>query len=65
MKQWLLRMRARWRLIRNHGDELNRRVTVENYLWACVAGKKPLPDKDKCQELAVKLGVPTQYRSSK
>lgn len=62
MKQRLLRLQARWRLIRNHGDELNRRVTVENYLWACHAGKKLLPDRDKCRELAIKLGVPTKVK---
>lgn len=35
---------------------LNRRVEVECYLLACAAGKYPLPDKDKCRSLALKLG---------
>ena len=40
---------------------LNRRVTVEQYLFDCAAGKKPLSDADTCRQLALKLGVPDEY----
>lgn len=56
------RLYWRWRIIRHHGDELNRRVTVEQYLLACYEGKKPLPNKDKCKELAFKLGIPDEQQ---
>lgn len=58
MREKLNRLRARWRLIRNHGDHLNRRVAVENELLAIAAGQKPLPDSEKCRQLAYKLGIP-------
>lgn len=58
MIRLLRRWRARWRLLRDSGDELKRRVSVENYLWQAHAGKKPLPDREKCRELAQKLGIP-------
>lgn len=56
------RLRARWWIIRHHGDSLNRRVKVENYLLSAAAGKRPLPDAQKCRELAYQLGVPTRER---
>jgi hypothetical protein len=37
--------------------EINRRVPVEQYLLDVYHGKHPLPDKDKCLELARQLGV--------
>lgn len=46
----------------NYAESLNERVEVENELWKMARGKKPLPDKDKCRELAFKLGVPKKYR---
>jgi hypothetical protein len=55
---WMTRMRARWRIIRNHGDELNRRVTVENVLLAVAAGKRPMLTQEECRQLAYKLGMP-------
>lgn len=58
-KLWWWRMEARWRLIRNHGDELNRRVEVEQVLFNMAAGKRPLPTQDECRALAIKLGTPT------
>lgn len=58
--QWLHRLRARWRLIVNHGDELNRRVAVENVLLAVAAEKRPLLSQAECKALAYKLGVPTR-----
>jgi hypothetical protein len=41
-------------------DQLNRRVKVEQYLFDCANGKKPLPDIDKCRELALYLGTPSE-----
>jgi hypothetical protein len=57
--QWLHRMRARWRLIRNSGDMLNRRVEVENVLLSVAKGKRPPLTPDECKALACKLGVPS------
>jgi len=59
---WWQRIRARWWIIRHHGDSINRRVEVENYLLKAYKGQKPLPDKAMCRELAVKLGVPTDWQ---
>lgn len=59
---WLTRLQARWRLIRYHGDELNRRVVVENELLKVASGKRPMLTKDECRDLAYKLGIPTRER---
>lgn len=40
---------------------LNRRGEVEQILFDCAKGKRPLPDKDKCRELAMRLGVPDEF----
>lgn len=63
MREFLQRLRARWRLIRSHGDELNRRATVEAILLEMSEGKRPLPTKEECALLAYKLGTPTAYQS--
>jgi len=42
----------------HYAKSLNRRVEVEQYLLNCANGKTPLPDHDKCKELALKLGTP-------
>lgn len=55
------RLRARLWIIMHHNDSLTRRVVVENYLLKASDGRKPLPDADKCRELAIKLGVPTDW----
>lgn len=57
---WYFRIRlpAHIRVWRNANKELNRRVKVEQYLLRASVGKEPLPDKDKCAELAKLLGVP-------
>jgi len=36
---------------------IGRSVTVENILLKMYKGNSPLPDKDKCKELAMKLGI--------
>ena len=56
------RLKARCWIIRNSGDAIKRRVRVENYLHKAAAGKEPLPNAQKCRELAVDLGVPTDWR---
>ena len=43
-------------------QEINRRVPVEQYLLDCANGKRELPDRDKCRELAQKLGVADEDR---
>jgi hypothetical protein len=53
------RLKARWWILRNHGKSLNRRAVVEQFLWDCFHGKRPLPDKEACKHLALHLGVPT------
>jgi hypothetical protein len=60
---WELR-RWRWvmRSYRNYAAELNRRAAVEQQLWDCWHGKRPLPDKAQCAEWARKLGVPEEFR---
>lgn len=52
------RWRARWRLARDRGAELNKRVEVESWLLAASAGDRPLPDAETCRWLALRLGVP-------
>lgn len=55
------RLKARCWIIRNSGDSIQRRVKVENYLYKAAAGTEPLPNAQKCRELAVELGVPTDW----
>lgn len=65
MLDWIHRLRARWRIIRYHGDTLNRSAEVENVLFAVAAGKRPLLTKEECRELAFKLGVPSHFGNKK
>lgn len=55
------RLRARWRLIRSHGSELNRRVEVENVLLSVAAGKRGPLSPDECRVLGLKLGTPREH----
>ena len=59
------RWKSRWWIFKHSGDALNRRVKVERYLWDAVGGKQPLPDKEKCREMALTLGIPTEYRNDR
>lgn len=54
----ITRLRNQYRIWRNSGKELRRRVKVEQYLFDAAGGKEPLPDAEKCRELAKTLGVP-------
>jgi hypothetical protein len=54
---WLYRLRVRWRMWRNSGPDLNRRVEVESALLTASKTKAGLSP-ERCRELAYKLGVP-------
>lgn len=41
---------------------IKRSVEVEQYLFDAARGKKPLPDAQKCRDLANTLGVSDEYR---
>lgn len=55
-----IRVVRRWwyalRTFRSYAKALNRRVDVENVLFAVAAGKRPLLSRDECRDLAFKLG---------
>ena len=42
-------------------EQLNRRVGIESYLLQCYEGKKPLPNKEVCRWLALRLGTPQEH----
>lgn len=65
MRQLIGRLRARWRIVRHHGDELNRRVDVENVLLAVAKGKRPPLSPEECLALAYKLGIPSREAPKK
>jgi hypothetical protein len=46
------------RYLRTAAASLNRRVDVENVLFAVAAGKRPTLTRDECRDLAMKLGTP-------
>lgn len=53
----LYRLAVRYRMWRNSGAELNKRVEAENVLLAAAKSGKGL-SAEQCRELAFKLGVP-------
>ena len=59
-RKWI-QLEAWWRLLKGNGEELNKRVEIENDLLLISKGKKPLPTKDGCRIMALKLGTPKQY----
>ena len=58
---WFKRLKYRVLTFRDYGQVLNRCATVEQYLLDCHHGKKPLPDKEECRELARMLGTGEVY----
>jgi hypothetical protein len=58
MPLWLIRLRARWRILRSHGHHLNRRAEVETVLLNVAKGKRKALTQTECFELALKLGEP-------
>ena len=55
------RWRLRLRLVAHSGEQLNKRVEVENVLLAVASGKRPALTPEECRALAYKLGVPERY----
>lgn len=49
-------------LSKDRSADFARRVPVEQRLFDAANGKSPLPTTDECRELAMKLGVPDEYR---
>lgn len=56
MPRFFVRLKYRYLVWKNIPKFMNRRVKVESYLLEAAAGKKPLPDAQKCRELALLLG---------
>lgn len=44
------------------GKFINRRVIVEETLWAVASGKRDLLSREECRNLAKKLGVPEEFK---
>ena len=49
---------------RDYHNRLNRIADVESTLWLVVAGKRGPLTCDECRQLALKLGVPDEFRVS-
>jgi hypothetical protein len=45
--------------LRDYNRLLSARVKVEEELWRCEKGQRPLPDAKQCADWARRLGVPT------
>lgn len=56
MIERIKRWKAKWELFKNFDSILNRRVHVEQALLDMAGGKRPLPSRNECRELAQKLG---------
>jgi len=61
MIQIYLRVKERIRIMRGVASELNRRVEIENKLLSIASGKSPIPTRDECRVLALKLGTPKKF----
>jgi hypothetical protein len=55
---WFRRWYYTIRFAKSWAKQLNRRVEVENVLFAVAAGKRDLLSRDECRALAYKLGNP-------
>ena len=58
---WLTRLKYRFIILINHGEELNKRVDIENILFDMAKGKRALPTREECRVIALKLGTPVKY----
>ena len=65
MKDRLKRLRMRWYNLRHQAEALNRRAEIEAILIDMSKGKRPLPTREECFALAMKLGTPKAYWSEK
>lgn len=63
----LVRRFVRWKYVvltyRDYHNRLNRSVDVEIALWSVASGKRGPLTPDECRKLALKLGVPDEFRS--
>lgn len=57
---FLRRWRDRIRFNAAYGRSLNRRAEVEQVLFDCASGVRPLPDAALCRQLALRLGTPEE-----
>ena len=62
MIRGIRRLRSRWRLAAMLDKEFRRRVQVEEELMLRASGAKPLPNAEDCRRMAVKLGVPEDWK---
>lgn len=65
MNPTLRKLRAKLRSWRNMDDLLDRRALVEQYLYDCAGGRRPLPNEEECFLLARKLGTPSYIEKIK
>lgn len=65
--QRLVRRFVRWKYVvltyRDYHNRLNRSVDVESVLWSVSKGRRGPLTADECHQLAMKLGVPDEFRS--
>lgn len=61
MSNIIRKLKHRWSFLRNYNRELNRRVEIENELIDIANGKRPIPSRDDCQVMALKLGTPKEH----
>lgn len=58
---------VRWKYVvltcRDYHNRLNRSVDVETALWLVASRKRGPLTPDECRQLALKLGVPDEFRS--
>ncbi len=52
---WFMRWKYRLLIFRDYGAALNRRVEVENALLSCASGKRGLPSREECRQMAYRL----------
>ena len=65
VRRVISRLQARCTTWRNIDDVIDRRAQVEQYLFDCTGGQRPLPDAETCRLMALKLGTPTHIRNVK
>ena len=56
------RLPALFRRIRDYDKDINRRAAVEQELLEVAAGKRQPPSPERCKELALRLGVPDEFK---
>lgn len=51
------RLRYTFITLRYGSEDLNRRATVEQMLFDVASGKRPVPTRQECRQLAMYLGI--------